>query len=56
MHVLLKNSSILYPLSVLLKSTASWRMHVIYALRGAKKMLGSALSIEKYGIFNIIGD
>jgi hypothetical protein len=40
----------LHPLSVLPNSTATWHMHVIYTSNGVTKMLGCALSIEKYGI------
>jgi hypothetical protein len=39
----------IHPLSVLPYSTASWSMRVIYTSKGAMRMLGCALSIEKYG-------
>jgi hypothetical protein len=39
----------LHPLSVLPYSTASWRMRVVYTSKEVIKMLGCALSIEKYG-------
>jgi hypothetical protein len=41
----------LRPVSLLPNSTTSWCMHIIYTSKGVMKMLGCALSIEKYGTF-----